>query len=88
MNRVFTVILTLLLLAIGVVTVYSYPLNITAISLGMFLIGISILSIAIHIYFPPQRKEVIIRVVESKKVQKRPVKRRRKVKKRRKKKKR
>lgn len=70
-------ILTLILLVLGVATVYSFPLNITAISLGMFLIGVSILSIAIHIYFPPKPREVLLKVVETKEVKKGGVKRKR-----------
>lgn len=57
-------VLTFILLIIGVMTVYSFPLNSLAISMGMFLLAVSILSFALHIYFPPTPKHVVLRVVE------------------------
>lgn len=84
MNRAVTMFLSLVLLLLGALTVYSFPLNALAISLGMFLLAVSILSIALQIYFPPKPKHVVLRVVEPAKIPKTRVKarvRRKKVKK-------
>ncbi|MFH1474045.1 MAG: hypothetical protein ABIE55_04110 [Candidatus Aenigmatarchaeota archaeon] len=60
-----TLILTIILFAIGIVIVFLNPLSPVAISFGMFLVAVSILSVAIQIYFPatPSRP-VELRVVE------------------------
>jgi hypothetical protein len=77
MNRAFTMLLNLILLVLGAVIVYSFPLNPLAIAIGMLFLAVSILSIALQVYFPPQPKHVVLRVVEPVAPLKRVVKRKR-----------
>ncbi len=61
-----TMILTVILFAIGIVIVFLNPLSPVAISFGMFLVAVSILSVAIQVYFPATPlKPVELRVVKS-----------------------
>jgi hypothetical protein len=66
MHKIVTLVLTFILFIVGVLIVFSNPLDPAAISIGMFLVAISILNIAIQIYFPamPER-QVELRVVET-----------------------
>ena len=57
-------LLNLILLLLGALIVYSFPLNPLAISIGMLFLAVSILSIALQVYFPPKPKHVVLRVVE------------------------
>jgi len=60
-------VLTLILFVLGVLMVFARPLDTTAISLGMFLVAISVLNLAVQIYFPPQqisKSPVRLKVVE------------------------
>jgi len=68
-------LLNLILLLLGAVIVYSFPLNPLAISIGMLFLAVGILSIALQVYFPPRPKHVVLRVVESPKPLKKTVKR-------------
>ena len=65
MKRIGTMILTVILFILGIIIVFLNPINPVAISFGMFLVAVSILSVAIQIYFPatPSRP-VELRVVE------------------------
>ena len=65
MKMVLTTILTIILFIIGIITVVFNPMNAMAISFGMFLVAVSILNIAVQIYFP-QRPEgtVELKVVQ------------------------
>lgn len=68
MKKAVTMVLTLILFVLGILMVFARPWDATAISLGMFLIAISVLNIAIQIYFPqPQvpKSPVRLKVVES-----------------------
>ena len=63
--------LTLVLFFVGIATVFFNPLNPLAISFGMFLVAISILNIAVQIYFPMQPKETVeLKVIKVKTTQK------------------
>ena len=53
MNRLMLVILNLILITVGFFIVYASPLSALAITLGMLLIAVPIISFAILIYFPP-----------------------------------
>ena len=64
MNRAITMVLTLILFVLGIIIVFARPWNATAISIGMFLVAVSVLNIAIQIYFPPPRGPVQLRVIE------------------------
>jgi hypothetical protein len=66
MNRLGITILSFILLIIGFSMIVCSPDNSFAISLGMLLIAISILSIAILIYFPPTERHVRLRVIAPK----------------------
>lgn len=60
-------VLTLILFVLGILMVFARPWDVTAISLGMFLVAISVLNIAVQIYFPQPKlsKEPIrLKVVE------------------------
>lgn len=57
-------VLNLILILVGAITVYSFPLNPFAITVGMFFLAIAILSIALQVYFPPRPKQVILKVEE------------------------
>jgi hypothetical protein len=64
MKRLAIVVLNLILIIAGFLTVYLGPGNIFAITLGMLLIAISMISFAVLIYFPPKTGYVKIKVVE------------------------
>jgi len=65
MNRIVTIILTLITLVLGAFIVFTNPIDPLAIIIGMFLVSIAILNLAIQIYFPPlPREEVELKVVE------------------------
>jgi len=60
-------VLTLILFVLGILMVFARPWDVTAISLGMFLVAISVLNIAVQIYFPqPQvsKEPIRLKVVE------------------------
>lgn len=65
MKRLAIVILNLVLIVIGFAIVYSTPWSALAITLGMLLIAISIISFAVLIYFPPPKQEYVkLKVME------------------------
>jgi hypothetical protein len=64
MKRLTIVVFNLILIIAGFLTVYSNPLSFFAISLGMLLIAISIISFAVLIYFPPKTGYVNLKIVE------------------------
>jgi uncharacterized protein (DUF58 family) len=65
MKRIVTVILTFIVLIIGVLIVFTSPLDPSAIIVGMFLVSVAILNLAVQIYFPPSpQQEVELKVVE------------------------
>jgi len=65
MKRIGTMILTVVLFILGVIIVFLNPINPVAISFGMFLVAVSILNIAVQIYFPTiPSTPVELRVVE------------------------
>jgi uncharacterized oligopeptide transporter (OPT) family protein len=71
MNKAGTLILTVILFTVGIVIVFLNPIDPMAISFGMFLVAVSVLSVAIQIYFPatsssPVELKVVERRVESK----------------------
>lgn len=74
---VLTMILTVILFVIGIALVVMNPLNALAITFGMFLVAVSILNVAIQVYFPSQPLSTVeLRVVQpEKKAKKKPVKR-------------
>ena len=59
MKNVLTLALTLVLFLVGVAIVFLNPLDALAISFGMFLVAVSILNIAVQIYFPMQPKQTV-----------------------------
>ena len=65
MNRLGITILSFILLIIGFSMIVCSPDNSFTIYLGMLLIAISILSIAILIYFPPTERHVRLKVIEA-----------------------
>jgi len=92
MKRIGTMILTVVLFILGIIIVFLNPINPVAISFGMFLVAVSVLNIAVQIYFPatpssPVELRVVERRVKPKPVRK-PKKSIKKAKKRRKKRKR
>jgi len=65
MKRLAIVILNLVLLIVGFITIYSIPWSVLAITLGMLLISVSIISFAVLIYFPPPKQEYVkLKVME------------------------
>jgi len=75
MNKVVNVILTMILLVVGALIVFTNPLDPLAIIVGMFLVSVSILILAIQIYFPPTIEEPVeLKIVEEPKAVKVPVK--------------
>jgi uncharacterized oligopeptide transporter (OPT) family protein len=52
MGRIGTMVLTVILFVIGIIVVFLNPVDPMAISFGMFLVAVSVLSVAIQIYFP------------------------------------
>lgn len=71
MKMLLTLVLTVILFILGIITVMFNPLNPLAISFGMFLIAVSILNVAVQIYFPQQpRGTVELKVVNVKTVEK------------------
>jgi uncharacterized membrane protein len=77
MNRIVTLALTLIVLVLGALIVFTNPIDPLAIIVGMFLVSVAILNLAVQIYFPPiQEQSVELKVVEEPKqeVKKIPVK--------------
>jgi NADH:ubiquinone oxidoreductase subunit K len=71
MKMLVTSVLTVILFIIGIITVVFNASNPLAISFGMFLVAVSILNIAVQIYFPQQpRGTVELKVVNVKTVEK------------------
>jgi len=65
MNRIVTLTLTLIALVVGALMIFANPLDPSAIIIGMFIISVSILNLAVQIYFPPSpQQEVELQVVE------------------------
>jgi hypothetical protein len=65
MNKVVNVILTMILLVLGALIVFTNPIDPLAIIVGMFLVSVSILILAIQIYFPPTMEEPVeLKIVE------------------------
>lgn len=65
MKRILTFALTLIVLILGAVIVFTNPLDPLAIIFGMFLISVAILNLAIQIYFPPAPEQTVeLKVVE------------------------
>jgi hypothetical protein len=65
MNRIVTLALTLIALVVGALMIFANPLDPSAIIIGMFIISVSILNLAVQIYFPPSpQQEVELQVVE------------------------
>ena len=65
MNRLVIAILNLILIIVGFFIIYSGPWSALAITLGMLLIAVSIISFAFLIYFPPAMPRYVkLRVVE------------------------
>lgn len=65
MKRLSIVVLNLILIIIGFLIVYSSPISALAITFGMLLISISIISFAVLIYFPPSQPQYVkLNVVE------------------------
>lgn len=65
MKRLAISILNLILIVIGFVIIYSDPLSALAITIGMLLISISMISFAMLIYFPPPSPEYVkLKVIE------------------------
>lgn len=80
-----TLVLTVILFIVGIMTVFLNPLNPIAISFGMFLVAVSILNVAVQIYFPPQPQgtvELKVVKVRPEKIPKKTVKKVKKAKKR------
>ena len=59
MKRILTFVLTLIVLAIGALMVFSSPLDPAAIVVGMFLVSVAILNLAIQIYFPQSPEQTV-----------------------------
>ncbi len=69
MKRIVTFALTVVVLVLGALIVFVNPMDITAIIFGMFLISVSILNLAVQIYFPPVPEQTVeLRVVEEPKI--------------------
>lgn len=67
MGRIGTMILTVILFVIGIVIVFLNPADPMAISFGMFLVAVSVLSVAIQIYFPATPSAPVeLKIVERK----------------------
>jgi len=65
MKRIVTTFLTLIVLILGAMIVFSNPVDPTAIIVGMFFVSAAILNLAIQIYFPQSTEEPVeLRVVE------------------------
>ena len=65
MKRLAITILNLILIIVGFAIIYSSPLSALAITLGMLLIAISIISFAVLVYFPPPSPEYVkLKVIE------------------------
>jgi len=64
MSRLSLVVLNFILIIVGFLTIIQFPINPTAIILGMLFISVSMISFAMLIYFPPQQpKYVKLKVV-------------------------
>jgi uncharacterized membrane protein len=69
MKRIATMILTLIVLILGALIIFSNPVDPTAITVGMFFVSVAILNLAVQIYFPQSTEEPVeLRVVEEPKV--------------------
>jgi len=65
MKRILTFALTLIVLILGAVIIFTNPLDPLAIIFGMFLISVAILNLAVQIYFPPASEQTVeLKVVE------------------------
>jgi len=65
MKRIFTIILTFIVLVLGALIVFTNPADPAAIIVGMFFVSVSILNLAIQIYFPPSPEQPVeLKVVE------------------------
>lgn len=65
MNRGAIAFLNLILIVVGFFIIYASPLNVLAVTLGMFFIATSIISFAVMIYFPPPQPAYIkLKVIE------------------------
>ena len=65
MNKIVTLTLTLIALVLGALMIFANPMDPLAIILGMLIISVSILNLAVQIYFPPSpQQEVELQVVE------------------------
>ena len=65
MKRILTFALTLIVLVIGALIVFTSPLDPLAIIFGMFLVSAAILNLAVQIYFPPVPEQTVeLKVVE------------------------
>lgn len=50
---------------LGALIVFTNPFDLAAIIIGMFLVSMSILNLAIQVYFPPSQEEPVeLKVVE------------------------
>jgi uncharacterized protein (DUF58 family) len=65
MKRMITFVLTLIVLILGALIVFTNPLDPLAIIFGMFLVSAAILNLSIQIYFPPSPEQTVeLKVVE------------------------
>jgi hypothetical protein len=65
MKRIVNVVLTMIVLVLGALIVFTNPIDPLAIVIGMFFVSMSILVLAVQIYFPPTSEEPVeLRVVE------------------------
>ena len=64
--------MSIIVFALGIMIVFLNPLSPLAISLGMFLVAVAILSVAIQVFFPAEQpRPVELRVVAKSTVRKR-----------------
>ena len=65
MKMILTMVLTIILFIMGIIMVLFNPTNPMAISLGMFLVAVSILNVTVQLYFPQQPEgTAILKVVQ------------------------
>ncbi|MEM5778546.1 MAG: hypothetical protein QXD43_01655 [Candidatus Aenigmatarchaeota archaeon] len=65
MKRIVTIVLTFIVLMLGALIVFTNPFDLAAIIIGMFLVSMSILNLAIQVYFPPSQEEPVeLKVIE------------------------
>jgi hypothetical protein len=72
MKRIFTFILTLVVLVLGALIVFANPLDASSIIFGMVLVSVAIFNLAVQIYFPPQPEQTVELKVEEPKTTPRP----------------